>query len=190
MLVLRISNLLFLNHELPVLITENTEMWKEENKDTHSLRSSFQSHCIFKIKWRWILMKIRLQSRHNEPGGGEEVGREKQNRWGGAVNKCSPGKPEAHVQLHFTRKQSLKEWLRGPALGISKLLTRGLQKIQYSKRSFGVCPFYKKLPGFPFLKWSKPKGRPISFTSNANRSSNGEWAKGTLFLIVTMQSVI
>lgn len=50
LLVLRISNLLFLNHELPVLITENTEMLKEENKVTHSLRSSFQSQCIFKIK--------------------------------------------------------------------------------------------------------------------------------------------
>lgn len=42
---------MFLNQKLPVLIRENTEMLKEENKITHGLRSSFQSYYIFKIKW-------------------------------------------------------------------------------------------------------------------------------------------
>lgn len=51
-------------------------------------------------------------------------------------------------------------------------------------------PLYKKLPGFPFLKGSKPKGRPISFASNSNHPPNAEWAKSTLFFRITTQGFI
>lgn len=134
LLILRISIYCFSIMSDPCSLQKIQTCWK--NKVTHCLRSSFQSQCIFKIKWRLILMKIRLQTLGTVSlgvGWGPSWDRESVRRgW----RQMNPRQTGSSCTAEFYKKSAFERQLRGSTLGISKMLKRGLQKIQYSKRRY------------------------------------------------------
>lgn len=136
LLVLRISNLMFLKCKLSMLITANTEMWKKKIKspivsDPHS-SPLHEDSSWWKSDCKLITMNL---------GGVGE----------GTAERNWESTRRVHLVHCTPQKKHLKEWVRGSTLGISKMLKGDFKKIQYSKiRYFECYPLYKKLLGFPF----------------------------------------